>query len=188
MKGPALFYPRASGATFRISPSAFQTETRAHQLTACSLWRRAPPRGSTRRRERHVERRQARVAPVAHHRPPHRPLGCCVLCRRDVGVPEADEEDDPHVGWVAVPNLVLVRVVEDEELAYARAPQALGLLRGRAGESSGRRGSPSRYCRTSSPTRISQPSGTMSGKWAVSRALVEPQCGSKCAPASSSVS
>jgi hypothetical protein len=50
-------------------------------------------------------------------------------------------------------------------------------------ESSNTSSSPSRYSRTSSPTRILHaPPGTSSGRCAVSRALVEPQCGSRWAP------
>lgn len=40
--------------------------------------------------------------------------------------------------------------------------------------------SPSRYGRFSCPTRMEHPSGTISGRWQVSRMLVEPQCGFKC--------
>ena len=75
-----------------------------------------------------------------------------VARRRDVGMPEADEEyDADRVGLVALPDLVLPRVIKDQ-------------------------GSPSWYARSSSPHRIELPDGQRSGRWQVSSAFVEPQC------------
>lgn len=64
-----------------------------------------------------------------------------------------------------------------------RLGSACGVLTSCSNESSNTSSSPSRYSRTSSPTRMLHvPSGTSSGRCAVSRALVEPQWGSRCAP------